>query len=59
MMMSLMFVQFANFLGRFQWLTCPRKVTILIWCSHLGGNIYAVANDGEINSGFSNWLASV
>jgi len=30
MMMSPVFMQFAYFLGRFQWLTCPRKVTILI-----------------------------
>lgn len=31
---SPLFVQFANILGRFQWLTCPRKVTVLLECSH-------------------------
>jgi len=45
MMMSPVFVQFAYFLGRFQWLTCPRKVTILIRCN-LGGNLYFDPNAG-------------
>ena len=62
------FVQLANIMGRYEWLTCPRKVNSMIQSYSIFLTKVVVSNFVEthlysslviICTGFVNWLASL
>lgn len=58
-----LFMQLANIMGRFQWLTCPRKVSISDEYYSLKKHICPSSDMlnfcDTIHAGFINWLASL
>lgn len=58
MMFLPFFYAFANNLGHFQWLTCPRKVSAQLIIMQSKKHACAIFNDAQ-NEGLIDWLASL